>query len=575
MNKLQLYIYKSLAGFKAVRNINPSENVQRHIRDVRRALEVLDYDPAEKYLFYLVSYIPEGTFFTVLRTIPPRAFDHLATTIFVPRGVQIDVDEMSEIVKRTTRMVSNPAVTADDLAELHAVFSTEYPCDAEAPDTIGSWGTDYAVCRYGGETGRVLEDFFGHNLYQTDYLPYAGVLLVDDELGVTTAADDLTDLMPGVNVSLLPPAQSSDGFTPYVLRHAVTRPMLVPLGRDITVTWRRPGFEDRLQEITVEADGQRLEAVDTIEARKMISPASFYITSHTAKTPVANAVVSVNGVDIEEPQSFTLGELRQASVEVRAPGYAPFRTTCDLASATQTLIQLPDVRKVFRFELPVRTSELGAPIRFAIHTKRDITASPIEGYELSAPVAEGASRINHLHYVVQASVTRTVLLSVAAALVAGFLLGWVVRGGGSGDGAPAADSVAVEETVTPANASTPVKKQAATTTPAPTPAKAVSPTKAAAIKYLEEHKAWKRDELEQYPDLHGLFDDLNSFNYARITGHWKKELKSSANFAKVVNAVEEGQRKKVFVPDGSRKYCRPDDRSISYINYCYRVDPRK
>ncbi len=57
MNKLQLYIYKSLRGFKSVRNINPEENVQRHIRDVRKALEILDYDPNEKYLFYLISYI--------------------------------------------------------------------------------------------------------------------------------------------------------------------------------------------------------------------------------------------------------------------------------------------------------------------------------------------------------------------------------------------------------------------------------------------------------------------------------------------------------------------------------------
>ena len=68
MNKLQLYIYKSLRGFKSVRNINPEENVQRHIRDVRKALEILDYDPNEKYLFYLISYIENGTFFTILRT---------------------------------------------------------------------------------------------------------------------------------------------------------------------------------------------------------------------------------------------------------------------------------------------------------------------------------------------------------------------------------------------------------------------------------------------------------------------------------------------------------------------------
>ena len=170
MNKLQLYISKSLRGFKSVRNINPSENVQRHIRDVRRALEALDYDPAEKYLFYLISYVEEGSFFTILRTIPDQPLDHLATTIFVPNGLKITREEMADIVHRTTRMVSNPSVSAEEINDLHEVFSKEYPVDPNPPACVPSEGRDYASCFYNGETGRKLDDFYAEALYQPAFI---------------------------------------------------------------------------------------------------------------------------------------------------------------------------------------------------------------------------------------------------------------------------------------------------------------------------------------------------------------------------------------------------------------------
>ncbi|MDE6300727.1 MAG: hypothetical protein K2M19_03325 [Muribaculaceae bacterium] len=184
MNKLQLYITKSLRGFKNMRDINPSEDVRRHIHDVRNALEIIDYDPREKHLFYLISYIEEGAFFTILRTIPDKPLDHLASTIFVPAGVTVSRGEMASIVRATTRMVSNPAVTAEDLNALTEMLAREYPADAAAPAIEPSTGGEYAFCYYGAPGERRLDDFFGPGLYQPDFVPYAGVLLVDSNLGL-------------------------------------------------------------------------------------------------------------------------------------------------------------------------------------------------------------------------------------------------------------------------------------------------------------------------------------------------------------------------------------------------------
>jgi hypothetical protein len=54
----------------------------------------------------------------------------------------------------------------------------------------------------------------------------------------------------------------------------------------------------------------------------------------------------------------------------------------DLASTTQALIQMQERRKVYQFEMPLKSSEYGAPIKFEIRSKRELAGSPIDGYEI-------------------------------------------------------------------------------------------------------------------------------------------------------------------------------------------------
>ena len=601
MNKLQLYIYKSLRGFRSIRNINPSENIQRHISDLRTALDIIEYDSTEKYLFYMVSYIAEGTFFTILRTIPDKPLDHLSTTIFVPNGLEISAGEMSEIVKRTTRMISNQSVSAEDLAELHEIFAKEYPFDAKAPSMAASEGAEYAFCRYGGTTGRTLTSFFGEMLYQPEYIKYVGVVLFDEELGVKSDAVDLTPLPMQQTVALLPPEGNSDGFVPYIYNRPFDCPFLAPLGGEITIKWRRNGFEEQTQVILVEGPDMLVEAIPTNDSRKTISPASFSITSQSSKVPISGATIVVNGVEITEARAFTQDELKNAEVLIKASGYSPFRSHINLAATTQALVQLQEQRKVYRFELPVNTSELGDPIRFEIHTKREMSDSPIEGYSLLDDMREGATRINHLQYVAPRKVSRLLLIILPiCALLLGLSFGWLLFSTGTDEMNAAAEqeinakpTVVVEPKFANLNtdATQPVvintiavdSAQTAPTVVAPVDTSAhvaVAPatsmpiiTSAEAIAYLDSNKAWTREGLDKFPELGGLFDDLNNYRFRRIISVWEPLLEESKNFKKVARAAREGTKKKKFKYKEGGTYCPPGDNTITWLPYTYRIDP--
>lgn len=595
MNKLQLYIYKSVRGFKSVQNINPAENVQRHIRENRAALSIINYDPAEKYLFYLINYVENGTFLTILRTIPDKPLDHLASTIFVPNGMLINREDLAEIVNRTTRMVSNPSVSSEEINELHELFAKEYPVEPEPAAVVESQGREYAFSYYGGDTGRNFEDFLGDRLYQTEFLKYAGVVLVDADLGVAVDATNLSNEPLYEPATILPP-EPANGFRPHLYGRTFDRPFRVSLGKEVEIVWKRKGFDDIRQTVEVNESEQTVEPESLDGSRKTITRSTFYVTGHGGKKPVEDAEITVNGAQITGEHSFSFDELKNADVVVSAKGYRPYRATLDLAATSQALVSLHEQKRIYGFELPVKSSELGAPIRFEIHTKRELAESPLEGYALLDDMKEGAGRFNHLQYTgSQPGVpVRMTFIYIAAALVAGFLLGWLIMSSGNKDNNPAVVDVVVEqplaETVEPEKAKpvqeTPQEPKQAEEKAPEEPKATVdeqpsqntnAPSEnvtAEAIAYLDNNTKWTRDDLDKHPGLAGLFDDMNNFRLERLYTYWGPRLEKSSRFKKVATHARQGFTKKIFKPEGT--YCTGNgDRTITVQSYLNRIDPAK
>lgn len=585
MNKLQLYITKSGNVFKSLFNLNPNEDVRRNLRDLSDAIALIDYDVDEKNIFYLLSATDDGMFFVILRTIPPHRQHHLAAWIYIPNDTDISGHQLLDLVNLTTRKVSSAEVTNDDVAALREAFSIEYPTIADAPLLTGCRGDKFAWRNYGEGTGYSLADFTGDGRWQQSYVKFAGVLLTDNDFGYTVDAERIDRIPLGEPAVIEVPEKSDNGFTAYVFDRSLDHPLRATLGAELVVSWRRQGFEDIVVETVVNDRNFVPEPVSTQGSQKLITPDSFFITSQVTRDQLRNCSIRVNGKEITAAgRKFTSDELHNASVLISCEGYFPYSGQLDLAATARALIQLQERRKIYRFEIPLVSSEYGAPVRFELQTKAPITESPLEGYIPLDEIQEGATRTNRLGYTGVGTPLSTKLVYAAVGLAVGIVLMLLLgtcTGGSTHESnlAPAAnpDSVVpVAKPVVTAPQTPPAAEEQkpeakpAQTAAAPVPTAADSKlTVADAVKYLDDNTKWDRNELEKNPATRGLFDDMNNFNRQQIIDKWGPVLKDSKRFTKLVGHVKGGMKKAKL--DGT--FNKPGDNIITVQSYLNRVDP--
>ena len=554
MNQLQLFISRSADGFKTLAEVNATENVRREITACSAAvLDIVDYDPKEKKVFYILAYIHGGSIIRIIRTIPDHAPDYLEVAVFVPEELVLDGGVFGDIIDTITRKVLNAGFTREDLDELRDIFSLTYEAVPDPAVALPSEGRDYGLYSYGGTTGRGLVDVW-QSLYRPEWAACPAVILLEDPLTLKNGvnAKDLGSDGLAPVVTLLPPAESPLGFVPHIFRHVFDRPYRVTLGSEVDIVWHQPGYEDIIQHFKVTADRLRPEEPSDSISRKAVSPASFLVTSRDTGEPLFDSRITVNGVEIDEARRFTVPELLNARITVEAKGYLTFKGIVDLSSNSQVAVQMQKRHKLYRFILPVSLGDSESSIKFELHTSRAITASPVDGYIVEGRIDEGEKSLNRLRR--ERSLRRLVTLREVIFALAGLVVGIVIMTIAmfvDGDENPATIETVVSEL--------PVASYAE------------------ACGYLDSNKIWSRDRLEAIPGLEGLFDELNNYDFDRIVDYRGPMLSSSKSFAAVVKAARHARDKGV---DPRRDpavhaptYNRDGDKAINWRGYTYWIDP--
>lgn len=556
-------------------NINPEEDVRANVTDVRSYLQNIDYDAGEKNIFYLLKSTAGGTFVTVLRTIPTDPGDHLAAWIFFPAGLDISSEDAVEIVKYTTRKVAAQGLNADDLAELRGIFSKEYMPIDDAPAIVPCRSADdeFAVRFYGDNAGTSLDTLVAAR-YQLAYMPFSAVILIDDSLGITSQAPDLTHEPIENMVAVFPPDANADGFQPMIFGEPFTRSYYAPEGATVDIVWTKNGFDDITETFKVEKSGDRPGPVATSTSKKAISPSSFEITALATRQSLdGQCSITVNGCEINGTRYFTLPELASAMVTVACDGFYTYSARIDLASSTRSLIQLRERHKVYNFEISAKSSDIAGMISFQINSKNPLTESPIDGYVVADEIQEGTTRTNHLVYHPDLGHRPLIERAIYAAggVIVGLLLGWLIFGGkGSSETVEtgvAADSLAVTENV--ASADTPTGPQpVAATTQQP-----AANTLDDAVRYLDTNRTWTRTEMEQFPDLRGLYNDMNVIDRHKLVETWGPKLKESRTFQSIVEHAKMSYKKKARIKGNRNTFNAPDDEKIAVQSYLNTIDP--
>ena len=93
-----------------------------------------------------------------------------------------------------------------------------------------------------------------------------------------------------------------------------------------------------------------------------------------------------------------------------------------------------------------------------------------------------------------------------------------------------------------------------------------------AVKYLDNNSTWSKATMDTYPELRGLFEDMNNYNLPRLTSVWKEKLVGSTKFQdEIVHHAESRMRY-----DTNQKYLTltPSDNGIiKVIDYKNKIDP--
>lgn len=558
MSKLQLYITISQKGYRNQAEINASEKVRKHVTDVSSVLDGVNYNPKEKNIFYLLKYTDEGVFVTVLRTIPSSHSSHLASWIFIPSDIRISNDEIEDVVKNVVEVVSRSKITSEGFNTLREIFDHTYPTLDNAGATVANLGEHYAHRFFGGNSGYSLADYIGIHRYQTAYLNYAGIILADKTRVESISGHDLTTLPLEQMVNIFPPFPGDRPYRPHIFGRPFDKPFLVPLMHTVEIVWENSNAVDIRQSIMISKPNMR---PDNISSTSSQSSAARNLTEDA---PPPETETSADSKDTDTPADDKSVDSTHTPTKQR--NEPRFERRPDSRAINFDRV------KIYNFEIPAKSADIAGMIHFEIQTRGTIEGSPIDGYELTDTIQEGASRSNHLIYAPNVSKLKTTAWGIAG-LITGIILTYFCMTAFSDKGKPAT-SIFSEDTDTTLIIQNPSDTLSLQNSGDQT-SQSTDVSFEKAIAYLDSHDKWDKATLESYPDLRGLYADMNTMNRDRIINHWGPKLKDSRRFTKIVEHTKKSikARKKPKTQGPNGRYNRDNNTTINIRSWLNAVDP--
>ena len=535
-----------------------------------------------------ISFDEEGCFLVLFKALSGRFGDFLSGWIYIPNTIEATGDNIMNTYNYVHNILSQSNLN-DSIEDIEAFFSKEYPKKEFAAQYVPSSGEEFGVRFI--DMYYSMKEILDTDRYQPYYSNFKAIFLLDKSGEVKIAKEqvarfkDLTKKTIEKTCIFKAPSPEEVRLLGrgtkifFSTKQEFNSPVLTKNGDRIQLFALRDGFEPViLPPITIQEDGQKC-FIDprTVKWKKRINPSMFTVYNRNHEK-IENVRISINGTDITMGQEVFLYEedCRQATVKYSAPDYEPFEHKRNLLLNEFCEITLN--RKVKSYQTTIELTN-GHLAEMTLESKYlpSQYESPLKGYEFDEEYHSNKVLRMSLWFVWKQRLWGFfAALSVCVLIIAYIALDTWIDSHHFKWGLPPWEEDRPAQPYTPGdstNVSDDTHNQPDNQRESEQQGSA-DITLDAAIKYLDNNSTWSKTEMEKYPDLKGLFDDMNNFNLYNILYVWANKLSSSTKFKNVCESAKKTYNNAWDPKQGSHNptYNKPNDERISLTNYINWLD---
>ncbi|MCM1139710.1 MAG: hypothetical protein NC453_14170 [Muribaculum sp.] len=580
MNKIGLQIKRVSGGAAPMLTINPGEWT-RKVVDIRDILKLYEITDESKFVTFM-SFSETGTYITVLRPISGRDGDNTAAWIFIPNNIEVPGDDIIRLINDVKIELSKP--TRDDI-KLETAFRKEYPM-TESAAYIPSAAEKIYAKRQG--PFYPMKEILGTKRYQPYYNQYNAILIEDEDSMkvVDTKVEDISQKRLEETLVFCPPIEQDlrGGITVRfddAHRTPFSSPVRRKLGDRINIVFEREGFQPIRHIDQVCENNQICNLPRPMNWKVSIGLNRFKVSAaNDGKNLTDRASIYVNNqrLTFNKPIELEEKEARKANVRITASGYEDKVTTVDFLYTPNVVEQLHRAEREQEWEINLTD---GSPAVMTIKSKyltQHYHESPIKGYS-----AEGR-RLEYTNFGVLKQ--RAIGFGIACALfiLTGICMciydwydshtfdwqfGWPPLKVEKIRSHSYSEVQNAQEIIPSSDAEVQAQSNDATQDDEYSDEKA--------IEYLDSNSAWVKSDMEKFPLLKGLFDDMNNFNTFRLYSHWGDKLSKSTRFTEVKKVAKKNSDNSWDPRQGthSPNYNKVNDYSIQVTGYVYWLDQNR
>ena len=587
MNKLGFAIKLASQGAGNAIECNRGQWISKVV-DIREYLKLFNGLQGTDNIVTFMSFDEGGCYLTLLRAISGRMGDFLSGWIYIPNTIEATGDDIMNTYNYVRNILSQSNLN-DSIEEIKEFFSKEYPKQEYAAQYVPSSGDEFGVRFL--DVYYSMKEILDADRYQPYYSNFKAIFLLDKSGEVKIAKEqvarfkDLTKIT--IEKTCIFKAPSPEDVLllgrgtkiVFSTKQEFNSPVLTKKGDRIQLFALRDGFEPVvLPPITIQEDGQKC-FIDprTVKWKKRINPSMFTVYNRNHEK-IEDVRISINGTDITMGQEVFLYEedCRQATVKYSAPDYEPFEHKRNLLLNEFCEITLN--RKVKSYQTTIELAN-GKHAEMILESKYLSSKydSPLKGYEFEEEYHGGKVLRMSSWFVWKQrlwgifSALAVVMLIIAYAAFDAWLDTHHFKFGLPPweEDRPAqqyniGSSTETEDSIHNQSDNQIESEQDGT----------ADISLDAAIKYLDGNSTWTKSDMEKFPDLKGLFDNMNTFNLSSLLNEWYKKLSNSQQFKKVCDSANKTYSNGWNPKQGSHNptYNKPNDEQISLTNYINWLD---